>query len=673
MRGYYKLQMKNDSTKVNHVDEVIADRRITSHIDYAGVGFEKLNKGDLVLVHKGSYPHSLVEVLHKITNEKEIKGTSFGIDYRVDVKSLFSELGSNLNFKKQNKQIGYDGTFIPLYDNTSKTFLFMQSWYNYIKKENEMTDLKNLLFYKKQIILQGPPGTGKTRLAKEIAKELIGAKKNITPLEYVENFIRSFKENEQSLKIDLLSNHLIYEFKESFSLEKIKNLSIDEYTLGNGSQDSFCYWMEQKLAPTCKFSPGSAGTTVYGISYNKENGTLRVNNEYNPDDFMSEIRIMLSTLVENEDYTKAREMKFWYSFILKILHSYNPEKYFPVLSKDHLKLFAKIFEIDSKGLDDIILNKKINSAFTSLKDQFKSSISSIVLMRHLYDKFKIKDGVLIESIEMEDGINISGNYKIIQFHPSYTYEDFVRGISAESNTNNQIEFKAKDKLLSEMAKEALLNKDEKYVLIIDEINRANLSSVLGELIYALEYRYFFNDSNEKQHEAEVESLYGIKNENASEDNRILRLPENLYIIGTMNAADRSVGHIDYAIRRRFAFVDVLPKKLNDSEKIIFHKTLYESVSKLFVKDFDIEKEYNYENIITNETYLSNEFSAKDVWLGHSYFIQKINKDNQGSIIEKIPADMNVRLDYEIKPILMEYVRDGVLKPSAVEVIKKLSV
>jgi MoxR-like ATPase len=673
MRGYYKLQIKNDSTKVNHVDEVIADRRITSHIDYAGVGFEKLNKGDLVLVHKGSYPHSLVEVLHKITNEKEIKGTSFGIDYRVDVKSIFSELDSNLNFKKQNKQIGYDGTFIPLYDNTSKTFLFMQSWYNYIKKENEMADLKNLLFYKKQIILQGPPGTGKTRLAKEIAKELIGAKKNITPLGYVENFIRSFKENEQSLKIDLLSNHLIYEFKESFPLEKIKNLSIDEYTLGNGSQDSFCYWMEQKLAPTCKFSPGGAGTTVYGISYNKENGTLRVNNEHNPDDFMSEIRIMLSTLVENEDYTKARKMKFWYSFILKILHSYNPEKYFPVLSKDHLKLFAKIFEIDSKGLDDIILNKKINSAFTSLKDQFKSSISSIVLMRHLYDKFKIKDGVLIESIEMEDGINISGNYKIIQFHPSYTYEDFVRGISAESNTNNQIEFKAKDKLLSEMAKEALLNKDEKYVLIIDEINRANLSSVLGELIYSLEYRYFFNDSNEKQHEAEVESLYGIKNETASEDNRILRLPENLYIIGTMNTADRSVGHIDYAIRRRFAFVDVLPQKLKNSDEIIFNENLFKSVSELFVKDFNIETEYNSESIINNETYLSNEFSAKDVWLGHSYFIQKIKKDNQGNITEKIPADMNVRLDYEIKPILMEYVRDGVLKSSAVEVIKKLSV
>ena len=85
-----------------------------------------------------------------------------------------------------------------------------------------------------------------------------------------------------------------------------------------------------------------------------------------------------------------------------------------------------------------------------------------------------------------------------------------------------------------------------YVLIIDEINRANLSAVLGELIYALEYRG----------EA-VQSMYAI------DDDNTLVLPANLYIIGTMNTADRSVGHIDYAIRRRFAFVDVLPKDLTN--------------------------------------------------------------------------------------------------------------
>jgi len=499
-------------------------------------------------------------------------------------------------------------------------------------KKGRMEKTINLLKYKKQIILQGPPGTGKTRLAKELANNLIGNKKTISPLKYVENFIQNYKLTDQSSKIDLISDNLLSEFKDTFSLEKIKDLSIDDYTLGNGSQDSFCYWIEQKLAHTCKFSPGGAGTTVYGISYNKESGDLRVDDDQNPDDFMAKVRVMLSDLVEKEDYTKAREMKFWYSLILKILHSYNPDRYFPVLSKDHLKLFAKIFEIDPKGLDDIVLNKKINEAFYSLKNQSKSTISSVVLMRHLYEKFKIKEGNLTEPYEVEAGINVSGNYKIIQFHPSYTYEDFVRGISAASNSKSQIEYKVVNKALTELAEEALLNKEEKYVLIIDEINRANLSSVLGELIYALEYRYFFNDSIEKKLESEVESIYGLKDENGT-TNRVLKLPENLYIIGTMNTADRSVGHIDYAIRRRFAFRDVLPENLKITQGLKnFDENLFLKVADLF------------------DTNLSQEFHKNDVQLGHSYFIDKF--DEGGS--------MDIRFQYEIKPILLEYVKDGVL-------------
>ncbi|MFP3345607.1 AAA family ATPase, partial [Halomonas sp. SIMBA_159] len=79
------------------------------------------------------------------------------------------------------------------------------------------------------------------------------------------------------------------------------------------------------------------------------------------------------------------------------------------------------------------------------------------------------------------------------------------------------------------------NPKNNYVLILDEINRANLSSVLGELIYALEYRYYFDKENYQ--EASVESLYDISNGD-DEPNRTLILPENLYIIGTMNTADR---------------------------------------------------------------------------------------------------------------------------------------
>jgi len=174
-----------------------------------------------------------------------------------------------------------------------------------------------------------------------------------------------------------------------------------------------------------------------------------------------------------------------------------------------------------------------------------------------------------------------------------------------------------------------------YVLVIDEINRANLSSVLGELIYALEYRG-----------EEVESMYEV------DGSQKLVLPPNLYIIGTMNTADRSVGHIDYAIRRRFAFVDVMPKDLtSEMEAGEFYTDLFSAVKALFTKD-------EYEN---KSDFISQEFEPKDVALGHSYFIDK-SKDKGG---------MKVRWNYEIKPILLEYVRDGVLKTDALKQINEI--
>jgi len=160
---------------------------------------------------------------------------------------------------------------------------------------------------------------------------------------------------------------------------------------------------------------------------------------------------------------------------------------------------------------------------------------------------------------------------------------------------------------------------KRFVFVIDEINRANLPAVLGELIYALEYR-----------DRPVKPIYDLE-----EGENMIIVPSNLYIIGTMNTADRSVGHIDYAIRRRFAFKDIYA----DENIITFPpaKALFREIRKLFVRENDLA-------II----YLSSEYREKDLMLGHSYFMSQD--------LEKL----QLKLNYEIFPILEEYVRDGIL-------------
>ena len=214
--------------------------------------------------------------------------------------------------------------------------------------------------------------------------------------------------------------------------------------------------------------------------------------------------------------------------------------------------------------------------------------------------------------------DLKDQVKLIQFHPSYSYEDFVRGITAQT-TDKGIEYKVENKVLAQMAKKALENKTP-YILIIDEINRANLSSVLGELIYALEYR-----------DEAVESMYEL------DASRKITLPSNLYIIGTMNTADRSVGHIDYAIRRRFSFESVLPEV-----NVVDDTELFQNVEALFYE--------NKENKERADT-LSMEFFPDDVQLGHSYFIGE-------------PDELENKLKYQIKPLLKEYIKDGVLNENS---------
>lgn len=130
---------------------------------------------------------------------------------------------------------------------------------------------------------------------------------------------------------------------------------------------------------------------------------------------------------------------------------------------------------------------------------------------------------------------------VVQFHPSYAYEDFVEGFRPV-DMNGSLVFEVKPGPLVQIAERAQSDPEHTYVLIVDEINRGNLAKIFGELYFLLEYR-----------DEEISLQYGATD-------RLFSLPSNLLVVGTMNTADRSVTSLDAAIRRRFAFIDLVPDK-----------------------------------------------------------------------------------------------------------------
>ena len=143
--------------------------------------------------------------------------------------------------------------------------------------------------------------------------------------------------------------------------------------------------------------------------------------------------------------------------------------------------------------------------------------------------------------------NLDGNprFKFVQFHQSYDYSDFVEGLKPVQGKGGEISFVRKDGVFKTFCNRAKLDPERPYVFVIDEINRADLSRVFGELFFAIEADY--RGTN-------VTTQYAsLKKEGESEE---FCVPQNVYIIGTMNDIDRSVESLDFALRRRFAWYEI---------------------------------------------------------------------------------------------------------------------
>lgn len=222
------------------------------------------------------------------------------------------------------------------------------------------------------------------------------------------------------------------------------------------------------------------------------------------------------------------------------------------------------------------------------------------------------------------GLKDDGKITTIQLHPSYSYEDFVRGYRP---TDEAGRFEMRDGPFLRICETAYGDPDNRYVMIIDEINRGNLSQVFGEMFSLLE-----SDKRGRAHA--ITPLY-MRNEFDT-----VSVPENLYIIGTMNLADRSLALVDYALRRRFAFITLEPK---------FKDMAYRGW--LIERGMD---EQLVDKIINSMTTLNDKISddrqlGRAYQIGHSFFCPPGNEFSNLDTgwFEEI-------ISTEIKPLVEEY-------------------
>ena len=217
---------------------------------------------------------------------------------------------------------------------------------------------------------------------------------------------------------------------------------------------------------------------------------------------------------------------------------------------------------------------------------------------------------------LNDSLSLNKNEKqficSVTFHQSYSYEDFIEGIRPDT-TKNQISYILEDGIFKQFVEKAEKDKEHDYVLIIDEINRGNISKIFGELITLVE--------KDKRGSHSLQLAYSKSR---------FTVPKNLFIIGTMNTADRSLVQIDVALRRRFAFIELMPKPE-------------------LLKDKEIDK-VSLQDLLTGINQKIINAGEREKQIGHSYFMDVETQD-----------DLEFAFTHEIVPLLQDYFFDDYKK------------
>ena len=352
-----------------------------------------------------------------------------------------------------------------------------------------------------------------------------------------------------------------------------------------------------------------------------------------------------------------------------LLHLFDPENYMPIISNTHKEAIVAAFESKYCEKDTDDLDEKLKEIGDKLKDALKNEKN---LNENIFYDDRVKNiwsgGIDFESkniilygapgtgktyqtkqtIEARKLIEKNHEYKIIQFHPSYSYEDFMDGVKPTGIENGVMKFELKNGVFKQMCIDAFKDleknkeKAKRYYFVADEINRAELSRVFGELLLCLEEdkRLSFDKKGNLQGmlvKTANSSLWDNEKHAVYVDEAgegYFGVPENLYFIGTMNDIDKSIDSFDMALRRRFVWkryscnYDVIVDSYSDEDNVETYIKLCKDINEYITSEKGLGLDDSYE-------------------LGHSYFLKpkKLTKSEISKLWEG-----------HISPLLKEYLR-----------------
>jgi len=494
-------------------------------------------------------------------------------------------------------------------------------------QNSKFDSIEKLLEDKKQVIFYGPPGTGKTYWAKKYARKYFGGSE------------KEFRE--PNFKI----NHSFFQ-----DLKKIDEIN-EEFGkpgTGKGYEDEDRGKEAEKKIKTIK------ETWRNLLEYLQENVNGIEKYEtyippYNQGNNQEKAWFWLSIHEGDEKYSEEEQLQVYINKQgIRISLWYEPKKenmkslnrFLAKASKDDIKFLDEVRvrtedgdniykgEPDLERVREIVNEKntvRVDFSKVIKPEEIKGNETSVI--REIAEE--VETGILplfkfavdeTEKIERPS----KKRYKQVTFHPSFSYEEFIEGIKAETEEEGQVNYRVKDGIFKKWCNKARKS-NEDYLLIIDEINRGNIPSIFGELITLLE--------DDKRGD---KTTLPYSNDDFS-------IPDNLCIIGTMNTADRSIALMDVALRRRFCHMEFNPdigEYVNKGE----YESLQEIQNEASRGDMKALSVLALRNI-NEELMERNLESGKKI--GHSYFMD-VESDEEVLHVWK----------YELIPLLKEYFFDN---------------